>query len=154
MVEAILAQNLAHILAPALPYLMKSAVAAGKDAAKKALGDKFIEDTWNKATSIWKILLPEVENKPEVAKELKEIVEKGADPRAEIILSWQLEKLDLSSEKLIELKNIVAERNTNKIVSANNGGVAYGDNAKGNIAVTGASGNITIPSPQSTEKKN
>jgi hypothetical protein len=111
MIEAApLVQQLAPILAPALPYLLKY-TAAGKDAAKKALGDKFVEDTWNKATAIWKILKPEVEKKPEVANELEEVAQKPNDPRAETILSWQIEKIlkAMPLDKLKEIQGIVGE---------------------------------------------
>ena len=43
MIDPELAQQATALIAPFLPYLMNPAVSAGKDAAVKALGGKFVE---------------------------------------------------------------------------------------------------------------
>jgi hypothetical protein len=140
MIESALAQQLAPILAPVLPYLLKSTATVGKDAAKKALGNKFVEDKWNKATAVWKILQAEVEKKPEVAKELGEVIQEPNDPRTETILSWQIEKIlkAMPPEKLNEIQGIVGEsKSESRVTIATNRSIAIGGNATGNTMSTG-----------------
>lgn len=111
---------------------MGPTIAAGKEAAMKALGGKFAEATWNKAADVWKKILPEVEKKPEVAKAIQEVAEKSDDSRAEAMLSWQLEKLDPPYEMLDQIKAILDQKVTGiQIISADRGSVAVGGSIQG-----------------------
>ena len=111
---------------------MGPTIAAGKDAAMKALGGKFAEATWNKAADVWKKIWPEIEKKPEIAKAIQEVAEKSNDSRVETILSWQLEKLDPPSETLDQIKFILDQKDTGiRIISADRGSVAVGCSVQG-----------------------
>jgi hypothetical protein len=109
MNNAELARKLAPILAPTLPYLLMDITppASGKDAAKKALGGMFVEDTWNKAEAIWNVLKPELDKKNDVANELKEIAQK---PNEDLIVTI-LEKIlkDMPQKQLEKIQDVVRE---------------------------------------------
>jgi len=125
---------------------MTPVVSVGKDAAVKALGAKFVDIGWNKASAIWKKILPEVQKKPEVAQALQDVVENADDPDARATLPWQLKKIltDMPSETTDEIRNIIAENvSENRVTTASNGGVAIGGNASGNIIF---GGNYSHPS--------
>jgi hypothetical protein len=134
MIDALLAQQIAVLLAPFLPGLMK----AGSKAVETA-GGKAGEAAWNKAVNLWSKLRPQVEKEPEVAKALQELAEKGDDPRAQAVLSWQLEKLlaALPPETLEEIREIVAEPgHETHITIATGGSIAVGRDASENVMIT------------------
>ena len=140
MIESGLVQQAAELMAPLLPYLMIPTANAAKDAAIKALGGKFVEATWNKATAIWEKFRPEVEKKPDVAQALSEVAEKIDDPNAEAVLSWQLKKVmaDMPSKDIDEIRSIFSDKtNEVQVTVASNGSVAIGGNASGNIIIGG-----------------
>jgi hypothetical protein len=135
-----LAQQIAVQLAPVLPYLIVPTAVAAKEAAEKAAGEKIGEAAWNQIVNLWSKLKPEVEKEPEVVKTLQEVAQKPDDPRAETILSWQIEKIlkAMPKEKLKEIQGIVGEsRSEFRVTIATNGGIAIGGNAKGIIISTG-----------------
>jgi hypothetical protein len=139
ILETALAQQLAGLLAPALPFLAGPTATALKDAAGKAAGGKLGEAAWDKAVKVWEKLLPQVEREPEVSKAIKEVAEKGDDPRAEAILSWELEKLlkALPDETLKEIKGILEAKTEGGAAIAIDRGVAIGGNASDNVIITG-----------------
>lgn len=120
---------------------MGHTIAAGKEAAMKALGAKFAEGTWNKAANIWKNIWPELDKKSEVAKAIQEVSEKSNDPRVEAMLSWQLEKLDLPSEALDQIKTLLDQEGSKaQIITADFGGIAVGGNVQGSTITAGYHG--------------
>lgn len=140
MIDSGLVQQATELMAPLLPYLMSPTAAAGKDAAVKALGGKFIEAAWNKATAIWEKFRPEVEKKPEVSQALKDVAENIDDPDAKAALSWQLKKAmaNMPPETIDEIRSIIAEKvNLIHVATASNGSVAIGGDASGNIIIGG-----------------
>lgn len=138
MIESVLAQQLASILAPYLPFLMSPTISAGKDAAISALGGKFVETAWNKAADIWSRLKPNVEKDPDAIKALQDVAAKSQDTRAEAVLSWQLESLDLPTETLKELQNLVTKADSGvQINVATNRGIATQGVSIGNTFNTG-----------------
>lgn len=145
MTDPILAQQVANTLAPALPYLTGATAAAGT-AAIKSVGEKIGLATWNKAVSIWKKILPEVEKRPEIAKAIQEVADKANDPRTEALLSWQLEKLDLPLETLAEIHNILVQKEPEyNIVHAERGGVSVVGPVHGSTITTSYHGYETKP---------
>lgn len=140
MIDPELAQQATAIIAPFLPYLMNPAVSAGKDAAVKALGGKFVEAGWNRAAGIWKKIWPEAEKKPEVAQVIKEVAENTDDQDAKAVLSWQLKKVmaNMPPDTIDEIRSIIADKGSEtRITTSSNGGVAIGGNASGNIIIGG-----------------
>ncbi len=96
-----IAAEIVKWMAPFLPYLIKGGIEAGKGAAKK-LGEKFSEETWEKAESLWVKLKPKLETRP-AAKEAIQDVEK--DPQDEDILA----ALRVQVRKIIEENSDLAE---------------------------------------------
>ncbi len=137
MIEAILAGQLAGLLAPFLPKLLDTAAAVGKIAVESVAG-KAGEAAWSKAVSVWNILRPEVEKDPEVAKAIQDVAKNAEDPDAKVALSWQLKKLTIPPEALAELQRIVAENKSGiSITTADRGSVAVGGNVSGGTITTG-----------------
>ena len=137
MIEAILAGQLAGLLAPFLPKLLDTAAAAGKIAVESVAG-KAGEAAWSKAVSVWNILRPEVEKDPEVAKAIQDVAKNAEDPDAKVALSWQLKKLTVPPETLAELQKIVAESKSEiRITTADRGGVAVGGSVSGGTITAG-----------------
>ena len=133
MIDPDLTRQLAALLVPFLPTLMKT---AGK--AAESVGEKIGETTWNKAERAWSKLWPWIEKKPEVVKELKDVAESTDDPDAKAAFPWQLKKIlaDMPAETIEELKNIVAEKGSEtRFVIASNGSVAIGGDATGNVVI-------------------
>src|SRR5512136_577214 len=106
IIEAALAQQLAQLLSPALPYLIGPAAAASQKAAEVVAG-KIGEDTWNKAKEVWGKLKPWADKKPEVASTLKDVAE--GDPLAKDALARDLKKLleSMPEQTVTEIRNIV-----------------------------------------------
>ena len=141
MIEATFIQQLTSMLGPALPYLIGVGAIAGQKAVE-AVGGKIGEDSLAKAKTVWSKIWPLAEKKPLVVEALKEVAEKPDDPRAEAMLSLQLEKLlaDALPETIEEIKSMVGEPKGGtevRIVTATNGGVAVGGNVSGGTIITG-----------------
>ena len=151
MIDSGLVQQATELMAPLLPYLMSPTAAAGKDAAVKALGGKFVEAVWNKATATWEKFRPEVEKKPEVAKALSEVANNIDDPDSKAVLSWQLKKVmaNMPPDTIDEIRSIIDEKGSEtRITTASNGGVAIGGNASGNIIIGGGYSHQSIGQQQ------
>lgn len=141
MIEATFIQQLTSMLGPASPYLIGASAIAGQKAVE-AVGSKIGEDALAKAKAVWSKIRPLAEKKPLMIEALEEVAEKPDDPRAEAMLSLQLEKLlaDAPPETIEELKRIVGEpkgRTEVRVVTASNGGVAVGGNVSGGTITTG-----------------
>ena len=136
MIETTLIQQLSSLLAPALPYLMGSAVVAGKKVAE-AVGGKIGEGSWNKAQQVWGKLQPWVNKKPEVSKALKEVADNADDPVYTNTLPLNLKKLleDMPPEAVSEIRNIVISqtKSESRVITADRGGVVVGGDASGTI---------------------
>jgi len=134
IVEAVFAQQLAGLIAPALPYLIGPAAAAGHKAAE-TVGTKIGEDTWNRAKEVWGKLRPWADKKPEVATSLKEAAE--GDPLARDALAKDLKRLleSMPDETVNEIREIIVSQTKNelRIVTADRGGIAIGGDATGPI---------------------
>jgi hypothetical protein len=145
IVEAAFAQNLAGLLAPALPYLIGPVAAAGQKAAEAA-GGKIGEDAWRRAKEVWHRIKPWADKKPEISSTLKEVAE--GDPLAKDALSRDLKKLleCMPDETVDEIRKIVIQiKNEERIVSADRGGLAAG----GDLSI----GNLTTIQNLFIEKK-
>jgi hypothetical protein len=141
MMPALIAQA-AFYLAPFIPFLMGNAIDAGKEKAKELLGEKKgdPEAAWNKAFRIWEVLKPEVEKKPEVAKELLETAKQAeSDSDAKPVVSFKLKKImeGLSKEQQEKIKDVIDEKDAKAsigdIITAYTAGVAIKEFHGGNI---------------------
>lgn len=154
MIDSGLVQQAATLLTPLLPYLMSPSITAGKDAAVKALGGKFVEAGWNKATAIWEKFRPEVEKKPEVAQVLNEVAENTDDPDSKTVVSGQLKKIlaEMPTEAVEEIRSIFSDK-TNEvgIIIVSNRSVAIGGNASNNIINIGGNSHHSTEQQQQTD---
>jgi PIN domain nuclease of toxin-antitoxin system len=130
---------LTKFLTPFLPYLLKLGDKAAEETAKK-LG----VDAWEKAKAIWTKLRPQVQLKPATQEAVEDVAKSPNDEDAQAALRQQLKKLlnedsALASEigrffKEAEQTGIVAS-----VVASGERAAALGNNAQGNITITGDS---------------
>lgn len=130
---------LTAFLSPFLPFLK----ALGEKAAEEA-GKKFGVDAWEKAKAIWGKLLPKVEAKASAQEAAEDLAKAPEDEDAQAALRQQLKKLlnedsNLANEisrlfKEAEQTGIVAS-----VVASGERAAAFGNNAQGNITITGDS---------------
>ena len=135
-----LAQDAAPLLALSLPYLVKGAKLAGKEAFKKigeVLAEKGLEKGWDKAQKLWEKLCPQIEKQPAVQERLARLAEREPDPRTEAALSLELEDIlkTLPPQQIQEIQNIVQETHTETRVAVAKGSrsVAVAGDVKGDI---------------------
>lgn len=93
------------LLAPALPYLLKSAEHAASQAAT-AIG----EQTWKYAQRLWDKLAPRLGERPGAREAAEDVAADPADEDARQVLAYQLRKLLERDEGLAaEVEAIMAE---------------------------------------------
>ena len=135
VVEASLAQQLARLLAPALPYLIGPDAAAGQEAAE-TMGRKIGKDTWQVAKEVWSKLEAWADKEPKVASTLKEVA--YGDPLAKDALAIDLKILldSMPGETVNEIRNIVTQAKSElRITTTDRGGVAIGRDAADNVII-------------------
>ncbi len=136
MIEiAVLAQAVTTFLLPALPYLVKAGEAAAQETGKKLLGG-----AWDATKSLWDKLKPKVEAKAEALSAVKDVAQDPKDADLQAAFRVQIKKLLSEDEAFAtEIEQLLnnAKAISGSQVSATDGGIAFGDNAKDNIAVTG-----------------
>lgn len=126
-----IAQTLAALLAPALPYLLK----AGESAASK-IG----EDAWEKAKTLWGKLSAKIKAKPSAQEAVEDVAKAPADDDAQAALRVQLKKLLLDDTSLAkELEQLLSawQKSGNLAMAAGERSVAAGGDVKGSTIVTG-----------------
>ena len=130
-----LAHSLTTYLIPFLPYLVKAGEGAAGETGKKLTGE-----AWDVAKALWAKLWPKVEAKPAALEAAKDAAASSDDPDLQAALRVQLNKLLTEDQTLAaEVEQLLAKTKTagGSHVSADRGSVAYGDNARDNIAITG-----------------
>ena len=100
MIDEKLAQQLASILAPALPHLIAGANKKAIEGASKMAG----EEAWLKAEQIWSKIKPDIEKNPEINLSIHDAIERKGNFTTEPMLSRELEKLKLSQETLDDIR--------------------------------------------------
>jgi hypothetical protein len=111
MIDEKLAQQLASILAPALPHLIAGANKKAIEGASKMAG----EEAWLKAEQIWSKIKPDIEKNPEINLSIHDAIERKGNFTTEPMLSRELEKLKLSQETLDDIRRIISEAKLEKI---------------------------------------
>ena len=130
-----LAHSLTTYLVPFLPYLVKAGEGAAGETGKKLAGE-----AWDVAKSLWAKLWPKVEAKPAALEAAKDAAESPDDADLQAALRVQLNKLLTEDQTLAaEVEQLLAKAKAagGSQVTADRLGVAYGDNARDNIAITG-----------------
>jgi len=134
-----LAQAITTFLAPFLPYLVKGGIEAGKSAAQK-LGEKFSEDTWEKAKTLWGKLRPKIEAEPAAKDAVQKVITKPGDKRAKAALELQIEDiLEEDSGLAYQVAEMWEEiRSTSvTVITSGERSVAIGGDATDSVIVTG-----------------
>lgn len=142
MIEAALVQELAKLLAPALPYLMRPVANVGQKAAE-AISEKIGDANWKRAQQVWDKIKPWVDKKPEVAEALKEAADNPDDPIAMGALPRDLKRLleAMPAQTVNEIQSIVSQRSeTNVTAHADRGAVVIQGSSLDNSPITTHSG--------------
>ncbi len=135
-----LAQSLTTYLIPVLPYLLKAGEKAAEEAGKKLAGD-----AWDGAKALWAKLWPRVEAKPAALEAVRDAAQAPDNTDFQAALRLQLSKLLEDQTLAAEIEQLLAQAKGGSNVSADRGGVAYGDHARDNIAITGGvKGDIVV----------
>jgi hypothetical protein len=132
---AVLAHDVTTHLIPALPYLVKIGEGAATETGKKLLGG-----AWDTTKALWDKLWTKVEAKPAALEAAQDLAANPNDADSQATLRNQLKKLlseDQSFATEIEQLFNKAKEVGGSQVSATHDGIAFGDNAKDNIAITG-----------------
>lgn len=136
---AVLAHDLTTFLTPFLPILLKKAgEAVVTETTKKAVGE-----TWDATKALWTRMKSKVEEKPAVLEAAEDVAKNPTTPKFQTALEIQLEKLlteDRSFATEIEQLFNKAKAVSGSQVTATHGGIAFGDNAQGNVVFTGGVG--------------
>ncbi|HKX27890.1 MAG TPA: hypothetical protein VJ302_09375 [Blastocatellia bacterium] len=130
-----LTNSLAGYLIPVLPYLIK----AGEKAAEEA-GGKIAGEAWGAAKTLWSRMWPKVEAKPAALEAIKDVIATPDDADTQAALRKQFSKLlNEDSAWATEIASLLAQAKAagGSRVSADRGGVAFGDNASNNTVITG-----------------
>lgn len=137
--------DLTFLAAAALPYLVQYLPAmteAGKFVGGKAL-EKIVENTTDE---IWKVagpwlgrLMGKIESNPTALKAAQRVA--AAPENGDLQTALKVELMDIFAENpdLAEEigRTLDQAKTAGKQLAADHGGVAYGDNARDNIAITG-----------------
>lgn len=147
---AVLAHDLTTYLTPFLPTLLKKAgEAVVTETTKKAVGE-----TWDATKALWTRMKSKVEAKPAALEAAKDLATNPNDADSQATLRNQLKKLlseDQSFAAEIEQLFNKARDVGGGQVTATHGSVAFGDNASGNIAITGGViGNVSLNDRQNS----
>jgi hypothetical protein len=90
--------SLTAFLSPILPYLLKLG-----DKSAESAAEKFGEDTWNKATTVWAKLRPNLSSKTDIKVAVEQVANKPDSEARQAVLKEELETLlranpDLATE--------------------------------------------------------
>jgi hypothetical protein len=135
---SLLAQSLTNYIVPFLPYLLK----IGEGAAGET-GKKLASGAWDGAKAVWAKLLPKVEARSSAMEAAKDAAQAPDNTDFQAAFRVQLNKL-LNEDQAFatEIDKLLAQVKATGThhVMADRGSVAFGDNAQGNITITGGIG--------------
>lgn len=141
--------DLTTYLIPALPYLVKVGEGAVTETGKKLLGG-----AWDSTKALWDRVWTKVETKPAALEAAQDLSAAANDPDLQGAWRTQLKKLltdDPNFATEVEQLFNKAKEAFGSQVTATHGGNAFGDNASGNIAITGGViGNISLSDKQNS----
>ena len=144
-----LAHDVTNYLVPVLPYLVKVGEGAATETGKKLLGG-----AWDSTKSLWDRVWTKAETKPAALEAAQDLAATPSDPDLQGAWRTQLKKLlndDPNFATEIEQLFNKAREVGGSQVTATHGSVAFGDNASGNIAITGGViGNVSLSDKQNS----
>jgi hypothetical protein len=131
--------GLAALLAPIVPYLLKSGIEAAKGAAGE-LGKKLSADSWEGVKKLAEKIRHKAEKKPALQEALTDAQTAPADEDTLATLRLQLKKLLQEDPALLaEAAGLLMDSQTGSktVITKGSRSVAIGRNASGNVIVTG-----------------
>src|SRR5262249_22747141 len=123
-----------HLL-PLLPYLLKAGEGAAGETGKKIAGE-----AWDATKALWAKLWPKIEAKPTALAAVNDAAHSPDDADIQAQLRVQLKQLLTDDQPLAtEIERLLDQAKAigGSRVSTDHGAVAFGDNARDNIVVTG-----------------
>ena len=142
-----LVHDVTQYLLPALPYLVKVGEGAATESGKKLLGG-----AWDTTKSLWDRVWTKAADKPAALEAAQDLVANPNDTDSQGAWRTQLKKLlaeDAAFATDVEQLFNKAKEVDGSQISATHSGIAFGDNATGNIAITGGViGNISLSDKQ------
>lgn len=131
--------QLAHaakdLLAPALSYLIPVAGEAGKGVVKNAAG-RITDVALRQAETLWKRLLPQIQEKPAALEAAQDLAKMPQDTDAQAAFSLQLRKLlTVDSELARDVAHLLIDSSVHIIASGDRSVAA--NTVKDSIIVTG-----------------
>lgn len=130
-----LAKQLAPILIPFLPYLVKMGEKATEEAGKQLGGE-----AWDKVKSLWGKLQLKIAAKPAAQEAVHDVAQNPRDEDAQSALRLQIKKLLSEDEKLArEIEPIVKslQQANITVIASGERSVAIGGNVSGSTIITG-----------------
>src|SRR5262245_23830699 len=139
-----ISMDITNLTALILPYLMRCLpimIESGNFVGGKAL-EKLIENTtdevWTAVRPWLEKLIGKFESNPSAIKAIQSIA--AAPERKDLQIALKVELEDILAENQILAEEIVrilgCAETSNKQIIADHGGVAFGDNAQGNLTIT------------------
>ncbi len=131
--------QLAPLLAPIIPYLLKGGIELAKSAAGE-LGKKLSADAWDGLKALADRIQRKAERKPALGEALRDAQSAPADADTQAALRLQLKKLLAEDPALLaEAARLLASAPTasQTVIASGSRSVAIGGNASGNIIITG-----------------
>ena len=136
-----LAALLTSFITPFLPHLLKLGQPAAEAAGKK-LGEKFGEDSWEKAKQVWGKLAPRVKEKPMAQGAAAAIAEDTRNERAKDLLVEELKELLAADVELKSFLQQLLNENAEAVASVTQ--VTQTVTGDRNIVIGNASGSTNI----------
>ena len=136
-----LAQKIAEVLTPALPFLTGQSGGGSAVEAARQLG----ETAWGLAQQLWGSLRPRVETSPAAQQIVSQVAEDPGATGAQPALAFQLQALIRSDAALSQqLTQILqAAPRASEVVASGTSAVAIGGNATDSLFVTGSNNAVT-----------
>ncbi len=138
---AMLAKDVAALLTPFLPYLLKAGERAAEETGKKLGGD-----AWEKAKALWGKLRAKVETRPAAQEAVQDVADHPDDEDAQAALRLQLRKILAEDEALAaEVARLWQETEAARVtvIASGERSVAIGGDVHGSVIVTGDENTIT-----------
>ncbi|MBK7449935.1 MAG: hypothetical protein IPJ47_11085 [Anaerolineales bacterium] len=132
-----LAQEVAKILAPFLPYLI-----AGTKAAAEEAGKQFGKAAWDKAVELWGKMKPKVEANPDAKSAVEKVSAKPEDTRLLGNLEYEVEQIfkqDIEFAQSIEAGNysvVIGRDMKNSVALINSDANQVANNITGSVTQT------------------
>jgi len=134
----LLAQSLTTYIVPLLPYLLKAGESAAGETGKKLAGE-----AWDGVKTLWAKLWPKVEARSGALEATNDAAQAPDNADFQAAFRVQINKL-LNEDQAFaaEIAKLLdqAKAAGGHRITADRGGVAFGDNARDNITITGGIG--------------